>query len=168
MVLLVPLRASVGVFGLKLLGGGASRSSLTHTFSIFRMSYGSGRPAILKDDESIWKCRLLLRHPLSIEDDMRLVSTVELMAIRERVNNSLAGSTTGPVDERTFEVLRTADAEFVNWYQTWDQAFSQKYEDAGMSFLAPSLSTFHCVLTMCDSLLPSKSSDSTLPCRVVS
>lgn len=62
---------------------------------------------------------------------MRLVSTVELMAIRERVNNSLSNNTTGPVDDRTFEVLRTADAEFVNWYQTWDQAFSQKYEDAG-------------------------------------
>src|SRR5438477_50527 len=51
-----------------------------------RLSYGTGRPAILKDDESIWQCRLLLTHPLAIEDDMRLVSTVELMAIRERVN----------------------------------------------------------------------------------
>lgn len=104
---------------------------LSHGRHFSRMSYGSGRPAVLKDDESIWKCRLLLTHPLSIEDDMRLVSTVELMAIRERVNNSLSNSTTGPVDERTFEVLRTADAEFVNWYQTWDQAFSRKYEDAG-------------------------------------
>lgn len=97
------------------------------------MSYGTGRPAILKDDESIWQCRLLLQHPLAIEDDMRLVSTVELMAIRERVNNNLSPTFEHPVDEHTFNVLRDADLEFRNWYNTWDQAFSQKYEDAGES-----------------------------------
>src|SRR5258705_12473072 len=96
------------------------------------MSYGTGRPAILKDDESIGQCRLLLRHPLAIEDDMRLVSMVELMAIRERINNDLAPFAHGPVDERTIEILRNADDSFRHWYQTWDQAFSQKYEDAGM------------------------------------
>lgn len=129
------------------------------------MSYGSGRPAVLKDDESIWKCRLLLRHPLSIEDDMRLVSTVELMAIRERVNNSLANNTTGPVDDRTFEVLRTADAEFVNWYQTWDQAFSQKYEDAGKVILI-SNSSYNANLTLY-SLLSPESTDSAHTRRTV-
>ena len=95
------------------------------------MSYGTGRPAILKDDESIWQCRLLLQHPLAIEDDMRLVSTVELMAIRERIHNNLAPLFDRPVDEHTFQVLRDADLEFRNWFATWDQAFSQKYEDAG-------------------------------------
>lgn len=96
-----------------------------------RMSYGTGRPAILKDDESIWQCRLLLQHPLAIEDDMRLVSTVELMAIRERVHNNLSPLFDRAVDDITFNVLREADMEFRNWYATWDQAFSQKYEDAG-------------------------------------
>lgn len=95
------------------------------------MSYGTGRPAILKDDESIWQCRLLLQHPLAIEDDMRLVSTVELMAIRERVHNNLSPLFDRAVDDITFNVLREADMEFRNWYATWDQAFSQKYEDAG-------------------------------------
>lgn len=95
-----------------------------------QMSYGTGRPAILKDDESIWQCRFLLRHPLAVEDDMRLVSMVELMAIRERITNHLSPYAHGPVDERTFEILRSAYAEFKHWYQTWDQAFSQKYEDA--------------------------------------
>ena len=97
-----------------------------------RLSYGTGRPAILTDDESIWQCRLLLRHPLAIDDDMRLVSMVELMAIRERITNHLSPFSHGPVDERTFEIVRGAYAEFKHWYQTWDQAFSQKYEDAGM------------------------------------
>ncbi|KAI0079627.1 hypothetical protein K474DRAFT_1591918 [Panus rudis PR-1116 ss-1] len=106
-----------------------------------QMSYGTGRPAILKDDESIWQCRLLLQHPLSIEDDMRLVSTVELMAIRERVTNNLAPYFDQPVNEQTFAVLREADVEFRNWYATWDQAFSQKYEDA--AFYRQSLQIQH-------------------------
>ncbi|KAI0347809.1 hypothetical protein BDW22DRAFT_1384698 [Trametopsis cervina] len=106
-----------------------------------QMSYGTGRPSILKDDESIWQCRLLLQHPLAIEDDMRLVSTVELMAIRERVHNNLAPLFERPVDEHTFQVLRDADVEFRNWYATWDQAFSQKYEDA--AFYRQSLQIQH-------------------------
>ncbi|KAI5124176.1 hypothetical protein M0805_000982 [Coniferiporia weirii] len=93
-----------------------------------QMSYGTGRPAILKDDESIWGSRLLLEHPLAIQDDMRLCSTLELMAIRERIHNRL--SPDHPVDDQTFAVLREADVEFRNWFTTWDTAFSQKYEDA--------------------------------------
>lgn len=94
------------------------------------MSYGTGRPAILKDDESIANARVFLQHPLAIEDDMRLVSTVELMALRERVHNALTpiGEL---VTERDFEELRRADLNFRSWYATWDAAFSQKYEDAG-------------------------------------
>ncbi|KAL6310152.1 hypothetical protein BKA93DRAFT_757710 [Sparassis latifolia] len=106
-----------------------------------QMSYGTGRPSILKDDESIWQCRLLLQHPLAIEDDMRLVSTVELMAIRERVHNNLSPLFDRPVDEITLNVLREADIEFRNWYATWDQAFSQKYEDA--AFYRQSLQIQH-------------------------
>jgi len=104
-----------------------------------QMSYGTGRPAILKDDESIYHCRSLLQHPLAIEDDMRLVSTVELMAIRERIHNKL--HLDHPIDDNTFVVLREADAEFRTWYATWDHAFSQKYEDA--AFYRQSLQIQH-------------------------
>lgn len=108
---------------------------------MLRLSYGSGRPAILKDDESIWKCRMLLHHPLAIEDDMRLVSTVELMAIRERVHNHLAPLAYEPLDERTFKPLHAAREEFKHWYTTWDHAFSQKYENA--AFYRQSLEIQH-------------------------
>jgi hypothetical protein len=47
-----------------------------------RMAYGMGRPAILREDETIHQCRRLLEHPMSITSDARLVSTVELMALR--------------------------------------------------------------------------------------
>ncbi|KAJ7706360.1 hypothetical protein B0H17DRAFT_1036885 [Mycena rosella] len=105
-----------------------------------QLSYGTGRPAVLKDDESIKHCRLLLQHPLAIEDDMRLVSTVELMALRERVHNALSPFE-GPVKDEHFEELRRADMNFRSWYATWDQAFSQKYEDA--AFYRQSLQIQH-------------------------
>ncbi|GLB35988.1 putative fungal specific transcription factor [Lyophyllum shimeji] len=105
-----------------------------------QLSYGTGRPAVLKDDESIQECRLLLSHPLAIEDDMRLVSTVELMAIRERVHNDMS-PIEGPVREEHFARLREADGEFSNWYKIWDHAFSQKYEDA--TFYRQSLQIQH-------------------------
>jgi hypothetical protein len=96
-----------------------------------RLSYGTGRPAVLNDDESIFEARLLLRHPLTIEDDMRLVSTVELIAIRERVHNAMAPYE-GSVPPHHFDELDKADRDFKRWYAKWDVEFSQKYEDAGM------------------------------------
>jgi hypothetical protein len=95
-----------------------------------RISYGTGRPAVLKDDESIAYCREILHHPLAMEDDMRLVSTVELMAVRERINNQLS-PIDRPIDDLTFKVLRDADQEFQVWYANWDPVFAQRYEDAG-------------------------------------
>jgi len=96
------------------------------------LSYGTGRPAVLKDDQSIKDCRYLLNHPMAIEDDMRLVSTVELIAIRERVHNTLAPFD-GPVKPEHFEELHRADHDFRSWYASWDAAFSRKYEDKGLS-----------------------------------
>ena len=69
---------------------------------------------------------------MAIEDDMRLVSTVELIAIRERVHNTLAPFD-GPVKPEHFEELHQADRDFQEWYTSWDMAFSRKYENAGLS-----------------------------------
>jgi hypothetical protein len=73
----------------------------------------------------------MLSHPLAVEDDMRLVSTVELMAVRERVTGKLAPFDR-QVDAETFRILREADSDFENWYHNWDPAFAQRYEDAGV------------------------------------
>ncbi|KAF8711861.1 Fungal specific transcription factor domain, partial [Rhizoctonia solani] len=94
-----------------------------------QISFGTGRPAILRDDESIARCRDILRHPLSIQDDMRLVSMVELMVLRERLHNQLAPYE-GPVEDRVYKVLHQAESDFRTWYEEWDHLFSQKYEDA--------------------------------------
>ncbi|KAG6818076.1 hypothetical protein H0H87_009231 [Tephrocybe sp. NHM501043] len=105
-----------------------------------QLSYGTGRPAVLKDDEAIQECRLLLQHPLAIEDDMRLVSMVELMVIRERINNDMS-PIEGPVRDEHFARLREADTEFTTWFKVWDHAFSQKYENA--AFYRQSLQIQH-------------------------
>lgn len=94
-----------------------------------QISFGTGRPAILREDESIARCRHILRHPLSIQDDMRLVSMVELMILREQIHNQLAPYE-GPVEDRVYKVLNQAESDFKAWYEEWDQMFSQKYEDA--------------------------------------
>ncbi|KAJ3910125.1 hypothetical protein F5879DRAFT_930999 [Lentinula edodes] len=110
-----------------------------------QLSYGTGRPAILKDDESIRHCRLLLQHPLAIEDDMRLVSTVELITLRERVHNALS-SFDEPVKDSDFDELKKADASFRTWFATWDHAFSQKYEDAAFYRQSLQIQQFHAEL----------------------
>lgn len=46
------------------------------------MSYGTGRPPIVREDETIIRCREFLNHPLAIETDLRLIASVEIMSIR--------------------------------------------------------------------------------------
>ncbi|KIJ46403.1 hypothetical protein M422DRAFT_165228, partial [Sphaerobolus stellatus SS14] len=100
-----------------------------------QMSYGNGQPAILRYDESIANCRELLEHPLAIEDDMRLVSMLELIVIREHVHNKLTEldrlmNEGEDVEDQIYEVLRTADNDFARWYAEWDERFGQRYPDA--------------------------------------
>ena len=114
---------------------------MTSVFNVTRLSYGTGRPAVLKDDDSIHDCRFLLNHPLAIEDDMRLVSTVELIAVREEVHNKIDFNR--PITATEFEMLHSAKARFTSWYKEWDQVFSRKYEDAGMSLLTSYIFIFN-------------------------
>lgn len=95
-----------------------------------RMSFGTGRPAVLKEDESVHDCRLLLTHPLAIADDMRLVSMVELMIIRERTHNVVNPTDNTPIDSNTFAVLRQSKDNFESWLKIWSTNFSRKYDAA--------------------------------------
>jgi hypothetical protein len=49
-----------------------------------RMSLGTGRPIVLRDESSIRHCRVLLGHPLASGTDVRLVSLVELIAQKSK------------------------------------------------------------------------------------
>lgn len=98
------------------------------------MSYGTGRPAILKDDDSIADARRIIDHPLRVADDIRLCSTLELMAIRERIHNKL--SLDPAINEETFAILKKADQEFEDWLKEWDDTFNSfNYDGAGMALV---------------------------------
>ena len=49
-----------------------------------RMSLGTGRPIVLRDENSIKHCRILLSHPMGSGTDVRLVSQVELIAQKSK------------------------------------------------------------------------------------
>lgn len=92
---------------------------------------------MLRDDESIWGARDIIRHPLAILDDVRLASTVELMAIRERTTGKLAQTLNKPIDELTFRILDEADMEFDLWHNTWDKELAHQWEGKSAQLLQP-------------------------------
>lgn len=92
------------------------------------MSFGNGRPAVLKEDESVADARLLLTHPLSIADDMRLVSMVELMTLRERIHNLVGANDNAPIDSNTFAHLRQYRQHFQSWLEVWSANFSSRFD----------------------------------------
>ena len=58
---------------------GLSRSCVL-TDGASRVSLGTGRPILLKDEISIRHCRILLTHPMTSPSDLRLVTQIELIA----------------------------------------------------------------------------------------
>lgn len=49
------------------------------TNGAYRMSLGTGRPILLRDENSIRHCRILLTHPMTSPSDLRLVAQIELI-----------------------------------------------------------------------------------------
>ncbi len=45
-----------------------------------RMSLGTGRPIVLRDESTIRNCRVLLSHPMASPTDVRLISQIDLIA----------------------------------------------------------------------------------------
>lgn len=84
-----------------------------HSAHIYlRLSFGTGRTAFLRDDRgTLSHSRILLNHPLATPTDFRLISTMELLQIREKVHNELQPFDTR-VDGHTFATLRLATVEF--------------------------------------------------------
>ncbi|KAF8330359.1 uncharacterized protein EI90DRAFT_3060473 [Cantharellus anzutake] len=97
-----------------------------------QLSFSTGRPAILREDDSVADCREFLLHPLTIPDDTRLVSMVELAMIRERLHKKLSHSaeesTSTPPD--AYATLHKANQDFQQWNDYWDEEFARgHYQD---------------------------------------
>lgn len=54
----------------------------SHDVCVFydRMSLGTGRPIVLRDESTIRNCRVLLSHPMASPTDVRLISQIDLIA----------------------------------------------------------------------------------------
>ena len=104
--------------------------------NLSRMSLGTGRPIVLRDESSIRHCRLLLSHPMVSPTDVRLISQVELIAqkskkyciTRSRYLNSLSTAQiyetlaplNGQVNHNTLAFIRRANVALDKWWQDCD------------------------------------------------
>lgn len=104
-----------------------------------QMSYGTGRPAILREDESIAQCRRFLEHPLSIISDVRLISTVECIALRAPLHVLLITSPEEPVDQMTVARLQQANYDLDRWQNYWDRVLAEKFNKDEGDFFRESL-----------------------------
>ncbi|PSS37802.1 hypothetical protein PHLCEN_2v270 [Hermanssonia centrifuga] len=85
-----------------------------------RMSLGTGRPIVLRDESSIRHCRLLLKHPMASPTDVRLVSQVELIAQKTQIYETLS-PLNGQVNHNTLAFIRRANVALDKWWQDCDE-----------------------------------------------
>ncbi|WVN85319.1 uncharacterized protein L203_100464 [Cryptococcus depauperatus CBS 7841] len=104
-----------------------------------QMAYGTGRPAIIREDETIHQCRRLLDHPLSITSDVRLVSTVELTALRSPLHIELTAAPDIPITESTLRRLKQATQDFDAWERYWDRVLTDRFRKDKGDFFRESL-----------------------------
>lgn len=104
-----------------------------------QMSYGSGRPAILREDMSIAECRRFLDHPLSIVSDVRLISTVEMIALRAPLHIVLTSSPEEPLNQEAISRLQQANRDFDMWLGYWSNVMVDRFKLPQNDFFLESL-----------------------------
>ncbi|KAG6837718.1 hypothetical protein H0H93_003520 [Arthromyces matolae] len=85
-----------------------------------QMSLGTGRPIVLRDENYIRHCRILLTHPLSSQTDVRLISLVELIAQKTQIYETLV-PLNGQVNHNTLSFIRRANAALEKWWSDCDE-----------------------------------------------
>ncbi|KIR69390.1 hypothetical protein I314_00501, partial [Cryptococcus bacillisporus CA1873] len=94
------------------------------------MSFAYCRPAIFSPDEATINARRLLKHPLSIPTDIRLVSTCENLAFRMPLHQHFAlslgrrQSIKAVVD--VDQLLRGCNCALKDWFEYWDSYCAQR------------------------------------------
>jgi hypothetical protein len=104
------------------------------------MSLGTGRPIVLRDESSIRHCRVLLRHKLVSDTDVRLVSLVELVTQKSKISPSkfsavsliisqaqiyeTLASMNGQVNHNTLAFIRRASEALDKWWRDCDELHS--------------------------------------------
>ncbi|KAH7916535.1 hypothetical protein BJ138DRAFT_1074936 [Hygrophoropsis aurantiaca] len=93
-----------------------------------QMSLGTGRPIVLRDENSIRHCRLLLAHPMASPTDVRLVSQVELIAQKTQIYETLA-PLNGQVNHNTLAFIRRANVALDKWWADCDDLHRQTMDE---------------------------------------
>ncbi|KIK67429.1 hypothetical protein GYMLUDRAFT_257309 [Collybiopsis luxurians FD-317 M1] len=93
-----------------------------------QMSLGTGRPIVLRDENSIRHCRLLLNHPMASPTDVRLISQVELIAQKTQIYETLAPMN-GQVNHNTLAFIRRATVALEKWYSECDEIHRQTMDE---------------------------------------
>lgn len=89
-----------------------------------QMSLGTGRPIVLRDENSIRHCRVLLRHPMASPTDVRLVALVELIAQKTQIYETLSPMD-GQVNHNTLAFIRRANVALDKWWHESDELHQQ-------------------------------------------
>ncbi|KAL7424794.1 hypothetical protein Q5752_000478 [Cryptotrichosporon argae] len=106
----------------------------------YEMAYNLGRPALFSANETISKSRYFLEHPLSRQNDSRLVATCELLTLRASMHQPFsiwpAATRIADLDAK----IRRADETYDEWLAHWE-SFYEKQGVPASSFLRESLYT---------------------------
>ncbi|KAJ7188263.1 hypothetical protein C8R46DRAFT_1054167 [Mycena filopes] len=89
-----------------------------------QMSLGTGRPIVLRDENSIRHCRILLGHPMGSPTDVRLIAQVELIAQKTQIYETLA-PLNGQVNHNTLAFIRRANVALDKWWTDCDELHRQ-------------------------------------------
>lgn len=110
----------------------AARTWLALYVFEYQISFGTGRPAMMKGDTAITKAKdILLNHPLSIATDARLVSTCELLTRQNAIHQQLESCLADGDDGAVFSTLQEATADIDGWLEEWDARMSASQPTAG-------------------------------------
>ncbi|KAL1748643.1 hypothetical protein HDZ31DRAFT_79510 [Schizophyllum fasciatum] len=92
-----------------------------------QMSLGTGRPIVLRDENSIRHCRVLLKHPMASPTDVRLVALVELVAQKTQIYETLAPM--NEVNHGTLSFIRRANVALDKWWEECNELHRQSMDE---------------------------------------
>ncbi|KAI0051906.1 hypothetical protein FA95DRAFT_1554138 [Auriscalpium vulgare] len=93
-----------------------------------QMSLGTGRPIVLRDENSIRHCRVLLNHPMASPTDVRLVAQVELIAQKTQIYETLSPMN-GQVNHHTLAFIRRANVALDKWWHDCHELHLQSMDE---------------------------------------
>ncbi|KAF8914524.1 hypothetical protein CPB85DRAFT_535870 [Mucidula mucida] len=84
-----------------------------------QMNLRTGRPVVLRQENLIRHCRILLSHPMVSPTDLRLVAQVELISQKTEIYETLA-PLKGRINDNTLAFIKEANVGLDDWFQDFD------------------------------------------------